>query len=198
MRRTLIAVLATLTVATALSATPASSATPAQTSARGAGLENCTATACHFDVAPGTYDVRVLLGGDAEASTGITGETRRTLLPETATAAGERVARSFTVNVRTPEGEPTGPAGTPASTSSSAARHPRSPTSASPPRGTPARSSSSATPPPATSPATRTPAGASSCPSTSVRASRSPTTRIPGRVRSATSTTPRSSRPSSR
>lgn len=113
MRRTLIAVLATLTVATALSATPASSATPAQTSARGAGLENCTATACHFDVAPGTYDVRVLLGGDAEASTGITGETRRTLLPETATAAGERVARSFTVNVRTPEGEPTGPAGTP-------------------------------------------------------------------------------------
>lgn len=113
MRRTLIAVLATLTVATALSATPASSATPAQTSARGAGLENCTATACHFDVAPGTYDIRVLLGGDAEASTGITGETRRTLLPETATAAGERVARSFTVNVRTPEGEPTGPAGTP-------------------------------------------------------------------------------------
>ncbi|MER5224287.1 rhamnogalacturonan acetylesterase [Streptomyces flaveus] len=113
MRRTLIAVLATLTVATALSATPASSATPAQAGARGAGLENCTATACHFDVAPGTYDVSVLLGGSAAASTGITGETRRTLLPETATAAGERVARSFTVNVRTPEGEPTGPAGTP-------------------------------------------------------------------------------------
>lgn len=113
MRRTLIAVLATLTAATALSATPASSATPAQAGAHGEGLENCTATACHFDVAPGTYDVRVLLGGDTAASTGVTGETRRALLPETATAAGERMARSFTVNVRTPEGEPTGPDGTP-------------------------------------------------------------------------------------
>ncbi|MFE9646163.1 rhamnogalacturonan acetylesterase [Streptomyces sp. NPDC006365] len=113
MRRTLIAVLATLTAATALSATPASSATPAQAGARGAGLENCTATVCHFDVAPGTYDVHVRLGGDTAADTGITGETRRTLLPETATAAGERVARSFTVNVRSPEGEPTGPDGTP-------------------------------------------------------------------------------------
>ena len=118
-RRTLIAVLATLTAATALSATPASSAAPAeagalaQAGAHGPGLENCTATACHFDVAPGTYDVHVLLGGDTAASTGITGETRRTLLPETATTAGERVAGSFTVSVRTPEGEPTGPDGAP-------------------------------------------------------------------------------------
>jgi hypothetical protein len=117
-RRIRIAVSAAVTVASVLSATPALAAAPAQTEAeaqghgRGPGLENCAETACHFDVAPGTYDVRVLLGGDTAASTGITGETRRTLLSETATAAGERVARSFTVNVRTPEGEPTGPAGT--------------------------------------------------------------------------------------
>ncbi|MDT0615659.1 rhamnogalacturonan acetylesterase [Streptomyces lancefieldiae] len=74
---------------------------------------NCTANACHFDVPAGTYDVKVLLGGDGAARTAISGESRRSLLPETATAAGERVARSFTVDVRTPEGEPTGPDGTP-------------------------------------------------------------------------------------
>ncbi|MEU3661590.1 rhamnogalacturonan acetylesterase [Streptomyces sp. NPDC032940] len=73
---------------------------------------NCTATACHFDVPPGTYDVQVLLGGDSAAVTAVSGESRRSLLPETATGAGERVARSFTVDVRTPEGEPTGPDGT--------------------------------------------------------------------------------------
>ncbi|MBC9726576.1 rhamnogalacturonan acetylesterase [Streptomyces sp. TRM68367] len=77
------------------------------------GIEHCTPTACHFDVPPGTYDVRVLLGGDTASRTRIGGETRRSLLPETAAAAGERVASSFTVDVRTPEGEPTGPDGTP-------------------------------------------------------------------------------------
>ncbi|WP_369274165.1 rhamnogalacturonan acetylesterase [Streptomyces sp. R11] len=92
----------------ALGAVPVLTAVPAR-----AADANCTATACHFDVPPGTYDVKVLLGGEAASSTSITGETRRSLLPETATEAGERVARSFTVNVRTPEGEPTGPAGTP-------------------------------------------------------------------------------------
>ncbi|MFF3613219.1 rhamnogalacturonan acetylesterase [Streptomyces sp. NPDC002580] len=75
--------------------------------------ENCTATACHFDVPPGTYDVTVVLGGDTAASTSIGGETRRSLLPETVTGAGRPVRRGFTVDVRTPEGEPTGPEGTP-------------------------------------------------------------------------------------
>jgi lysophospholipase L1-like esterase len=74
---------------------------------------DCTATACHFDVPPGTYDVKVLLGGDSAAATAVGGESGRSLLPETATRAGERIARSFTVNVRVPEGEPTGPDGTP-------------------------------------------------------------------------------------
>lgn len=109
MRRFNIALLAALTLSTALSTAPAQAhdRTPPP------GLANCTATACHFDVPPGTYDVTVRLGGATAASTAITGETRRSLLPETATAAGRTVIRSFTVNVRTPEGEPTGPDGTP-------------------------------------------------------------------------------------
>ncbi|MEU1009950.1 rhamnogalacturonan acetylesterase [Streptomyces sp. NPDC005890] len=89
-------------------------ATPAQAHpGRPPGIENCTATACHFDVPPGTYDVTVRLGGATASSTRITGETRRSLLPETVAAAGEHVSRSFTVDVRTPEGEPTGHDGTP-------------------------------------------------------------------------------------
>lgn len=110
MRRFNIAVLAAVTAVAALSAV-----TPAQAREGGPalGLANCTATACHFDVEPGTYDVRVVLGGEAAASTSVSGETRRSLLPETATEAGRPVARSFSVNVRTPEGEPTGPEGTP-------------------------------------------------------------------------------------
>lgn len=108
MRRFNIALLAALTLSTALSATPAQ----AHDRTPPLGLANCTATACHFDVPPGTYDVTVRLGGESAASTAITGETRRSLLPETATAAGRTVTRSFTVDVRTPEGEPTGPDGT--------------------------------------------------------------------------------------
>ncbi|MEU6506407.1 rhamnogalacturonan acetylesterase [Streptomyces sp. NPDC046942] len=99
----------TVTLCATLAATPAQ----AHPGARPLGLDNCTATGCHFDVPPGTYDVTVRLGGAAASSTAITGETRRSLLPETAVAAGERATRAFTVNVRTPEGEPTGPDGTP-------------------------------------------------------------------------------------
>ncbi|MFJ9249884.1 rhamnogalacturonan acetylesterase [Streptomyces sp. NPDC101776] len=109
MRRFNIALLAALTLTTALSAAPAQ----AHDRTPPLGIDNCTATACHFDVPPGTYDVTVRLGGASAASTSVTGETRRSLLPETSTAAGQTVTRSFTVNVRTPEGEPTGPDGTP-------------------------------------------------------------------------------------
>ncbi|MFJ8490182.1 rhamnogalacturonan acetylesterase [Streptomyces sp. NPDC094038] len=77
------------------------------------GIGDCTATACHFDVPPGDYDVTVRLGGDTASGTSIGGETRRSLLPETQVAAGRHLTRAFTVNVRTPEGEPTGPDGTP-------------------------------------------------------------------------------------
>jgi lysophospholipase L1-like esterase len=109
MRRFSLAVLAAVTLSTGLAAAPAG----AHEGQRPLGLENCTATACHFDVPPGTYDVKVLLGGEAASSTSVSGETRRSLLPETSAAAGERLARSFTVDVRTPEGEPTGAEGSP-------------------------------------------------------------------------------------
>ncbi|PIM69472.1 carbohydrate esterase [Streptomyces sp. JV178] len=109
MRRFTVAALTAATLGTVLSAAPAQ----AHHGRPALGPENCAANACHFDVPAGTYDVTVRLGGDSAASTRITGETRRALLPETATAAGEPVSRSFTVNVRTPEGEPTGPDGTP-------------------------------------------------------------------------------------
>jgi lysophospholipase L1-like esterase len=109
MRRFKLALLAALTIGAGLTALPAH----AHEGNTSLGLADCTATACHFDVPPGTYDVRVLLGGDAASSTSVSGETRRSLLPETPAGAGERVARGFTVDVRTPEGEPTGPDGTP-------------------------------------------------------------------------------------
>ncbi|MGO4759291.1 carbohydrate esterase, partial [Streptomyces sp. 2MCAF27] len=63
--------------------------------------------------APGTYDVTAVLGGADAGSTAVTAESRRTLLAATPTAAGQRVERSFTVDVREPEGEPTGPSGSP-------------------------------------------------------------------------------------
>ncbi|MFC8145297.1 rhamnogalacturonan acetylesterase [Streptomyces paradoxus] len=109
MRRFSIAVVAAVTLGTALSSVPAH----AGGEKGGRGLAHCTAGTCHFDVPPGTYDVRVTLGGKAASGTSVGGETRRSLLPETAVPAGERVTRSFTVNVRTPEGEPTGPEGNP-------------------------------------------------------------------------------------
>ncbi|GAA2308233.1 rhamnogalacturonan acetylesterase [Streptomyces hawaiiensis] len=109
MRRFSIAVAAAVALGTAVSSVPAH----ADAGSGGRGLAQCAAGTCHFDVPPGTYDVRVTLGGKAASSTSISGETRRSLLPETAAPAGKRVTRSFTVNVRTPEGEPTGPEGTP-------------------------------------------------------------------------------------
>ncbi|USQ84140.1 rhamnogalacturonan acetylesterase [Streptomyces phaeoluteigriseus] len=111
MRRFTPAVLAALTLTTALTAVPAAQAHDGGSPAL--GIAACTATGCHFDVPPGTYDVKVLLGGEAASSTVIGGETRRSLLPETPVPAGEHLARGFTVNVRTPEGEPTGVDGTP-------------------------------------------------------------------------------------
>ncbi|MET9378044.1 rhamnogalacturonan acetylesterase [Streptomyces sp. NPDC002992] len=112
MRRTTLLVAAAIAV-TALTGTPAHADSP-----YGQGLDHCTPAesgplVCHFDVAPGTYDVEVTLGGDTAGATSVTGETRRALLPETSTGAGERIRRSFTVDVREPEGEPTGPAGSP-------------------------------------------------------------------------------------
>ncbi|MFB8771849.1 rhamnogalacturonan acetylesterase [Streptomyces broussonetiae] len=112
---TCLALTATIALGTALTPNPAHAQAPAQPPAQppALGIDHCTPTACHFDVPSGAYDVKVVLGGDSASSTSVGGETRRALLPETAVPAGERVARAFTVDVRTPEGEPTGADGTP-------------------------------------------------------------------------------------
>ncbi|RPE39470.1 lysophospholipase L1-like esterase [Streptomyces sp. Ag109_O5-1] len=108
-----VAALAAVVLGACLTTAPAAQAHDRKPPPSMLGIENCSATACHFDVPAGNYDVTVRLGGDAPSSTSISGETRRSLLPETAADAGQRVTRAFTVNVRTPEGEPTGPDGTP-------------------------------------------------------------------------------------
>ncbi|MFJ2559756.1 MULTISPECIES: rhamnogalacturonan acetylesterase [unclassified Streptomyces] len=100
--------LAALTAATALSS-PAQARPPRLP----AGCAGTSPVVCHVDVPPGTYEVSALLGGATAGSTGVSAETRRTMLDETATAAGRTVRRGFTVDVREPEGEPTGPSGTP-------------------------------------------------------------------------------------
>ncbi|MET9800541.1 rhamnogalacturonan acetylesterase [Streptomyces sp. NPDC006368] len=116
-RRSTLLVTTALTAVMALPALPALPAPPAHAATPyGQGLEHCAGTApvvCDIDVPPGTYHVTVTLGGESAAVTSVTAETRRALLADTATAPGERVHRSFTVDVRTPEGEPTGPDGTP-------------------------------------------------------------------------------------
>ncbi|MHC0432955.1 rhamnogalacturonan acetylesterase [Streptomyces sp. O3] len=108
------ALLAALAFLGTLAAAPAQAQPPGY--GKGRPLDHCTRTApirCHVDVEPGTYDVTVELGGGRASSTALTAETHRTLLAETATRPGERLRRTFTVDVRTPEGEPTGPDGTP-------------------------------------------------------------------------------------
>ncbi|MFG2577221.1 rhamnogalacturonan acetylesterase [Streptomyces sp. NPDC048481] len=75
----------------------------------------CTGTSpitCHYAVAPGDYDVTVSLGGATAGQTEMWVEARRLMLPATRTAAGAVAAYSFTVDVRLPEGQPTGQGGT--------------------------------------------------------------------------------------
>ncbi|MEU1801707.1 rhamnogalacturonan acetylesterase [Streptomyces sp. NPDC019937] len=114
MRRAGTALLAATACLALLPGAPAWADTPGHHP--GHALRNCTGTApitCHVDVAPGTYDVTAVLGGADPGSTTVTAESRRTLLPATPTAARQRLTRTFTVNVREPEGEPTGPSGSP-------------------------------------------------------------------------------------
>jgi hypothetical protein len=68
-RLTIAAPLLAVAVAGTLSAAPVQAGTGRPVP----GMENCAANACHFDVPPGTYDVRVRLGGGAAASTSIGG-----------------------------------------------------------------------------------------------------------------------------
>jgi lysophospholipase L1-like esterase len=69
----------------------------------------CTGTdpiTCHFGGQPGNYDVTVVLGGTAAATTVTQAETLRAMLDPIATGAGATRRLTFTVNVRQPEGQP--------------------------------------------------------------------------------------------
>jgi lysophospholipase L1-like esterase len=75
-------------------------------------LSQCTGSApvtCTYDVPPGDYDVTVVLGNHREAGqTEVLAEARRLMVSSVQTAADELVRRTFTVNVRTPEGQQNG------------------------------------------------------------------------------------------
>lgn len=111
-RRTGPALLTAVAAVTAL-ATPAVADAAAAPAPAPTGCTGTAPVVCHFDVAPGTYRVTARIGGAAEGRTTVTAETRRAMLGETPTAAGRQVVRTFTVNVREPEGEPTGASGSP-------------------------------------------------------------------------------------
>ncbi|RSM36349.1 rhamnogalacturonan acetylesterase [Amycolatopsis balhimycina DSM 5908] len=76
----------------------------------------CSGTApikCHFAVSPGNYDVTVGLGSTTKAAnTSMSVEARRQVLNAVSTNAGQVVPTTVTVNVRNPEGQPTGQGGT--------------------------------------------------------------------------------------
>ena len=76
----------------------------------------CSGTApikCHFAVAPGNYDVTAGLGSTTKAAnTSMSVEARRQVLNAVSTTAGQVVPTTVTVNVRNPEGQPTGQGGT--------------------------------------------------------------------------------------
>jgi lysophospholipase L1-like esterase len=68
---------------------------------------------CHYDLAPGNYDVAVSIGDTATAGdTSMWVEARRLILPAVSTAPGTVTSYRATVNVRQPEGQPTGQGGT--------------------------------------------------------------------------------------
>lgn len=76
----------------------------------------CTGTSpikCHFTVSPGNYTVTAWIGDRASAgNTSMSVEARRRILPAVNTAAGTVTQHVFTINVRQPEGQPTGQGGT--------------------------------------------------------------------------------------
>lgn len=74
----------------------------------------CSGTApirCHVAVAPGNYDVTVTFGDTTAGTTTTAVEARRQVLTAVTTAAGATRQVTVTVNVRTPEGQPTGQGG---------------------------------------------------------------------------------------
>ncbi|MGW4215298.1 rhamnogalacturonan acetylesterase [Lentzea sp. NPDC004789] len=67
---------------------------------------------CSFNVAPGNYDVTVELGSTSKAAnTSMSVEARRQIFTAVSTSSGQVVRMKATVNVRNPEGQPTGQGG---------------------------------------------------------------------------------------
>jgi lysophospholipase L1-like esterase len=62
--------------------------------------------ACHFGGDPGNYDVAFKLGGTAAGKTEVQAETKREMLAEVDTTAGQTELYSMKVNVREPQGQP--------------------------------------------------------------------------------------------
>ncbi|MFE9449722.1 rhamnogalacturonan acetylesterase [Streptomyces sp. NPDC006739] len=96
----------------ALLCTGAAHADAARPGAVPAGCSGTSPITCHYAVAPGDYEVTVSLGGASAGQTGMWVEARRLMLPPTSTAAGTVTTYAFTVDVRQPEGQPTGQGGT--------------------------------------------------------------------------------------
>jgi lysophospholipase L1-like esterase len=97
----------------ALGGAAAASAAAATPRALPAGCSGSSPITCHYAVSPGNYDVTVSVGSATSAGqTAMWVEARRLMLATTRTAAGTLTQYSFTINVRQPEGEPTGEGGT--------------------------------------------------------------------------------------
>lgn len=96
----------------ALAGTGAAHTAAAAPQALPAGCSGTSPITCHYGVSPGNYDVTVSVGGALAGQTEMWVEARRLMLPVTRTAAGSTATYSFTVNVRQPEGQPTGQGGT--------------------------------------------------------------------------------------
>ncbi|MGI5186901.1 GDSL-type esterase/lipase family protein [Promicromonospora sp. CA-289599] len=72
-----------------------------------------TPIVCRFDIAPGNYTVTAWIGDrDTAGNTSMSVEARRRVLPAVSTAAGTITQHTYTINVRNPEGQPTGQGGT--------------------------------------------------------------------------------------
>ncbi|AVV44572.1 rhamnogalacturonan acetylesterase [Streptomyces sp. ID05-04B] len=111
-RETRLAVAGALTLTVLLGSGPAH-ADDAAPRALPAGCSGTSPITCHYAVAPGDYDVTVSVGGGSSAGrTEMWAEARRLMLPATRTAAGAVATQSFTIDVRQPEGQPTGQGGT--------------------------------------------------------------------------------------
>jgi lysophospholipase L1-like esterase len=96
----------------ALAGTGAAHTATAAPRALPSGCSGTSAIICHYGVAPGNYDVTVSIGGALAGQTEMWAEARRLMLPATRAAAGAVATYSFTINVRQPEGQPTGQGGT--------------------------------------------------------------------------------------